>query len=198
MKTDSQEEGYFLWYLEELRSFGIVKEIERSPTYELYPKITAPFLDAKGKQKEQCLLRGHNYTPDFRVTWNPIEKGRFFLEMDAVYEEKPINRFFAHIAEGEYYTNFEVKPLLRGRPKLGAKSGAEAKINILAVHHVYGHYTHLVEVGRNDKSIFAKTFTPDRFLLTDKTGKPRKLHYEPRCLETYLSELAPLKTKSYL
>ena len=57
--------------------------------------------------------------------------------------------------------------------------------NIKFLYEKYNIYVNLIKVP----AIFKKTFTPDRYLLTDKTMKARTIKYEPRTLSKFINKV---------
>jgi hypothetical protein len=162
MKTDSKEELYFTWWLDDLIKAGLIEKYERAESFQLSSPVkvkVAKQLKTKVKMVERHLLDGHLYTPDFVVKFDRdfAKKcklwgfsGLCIIEIKADYDKDNMTRLF--------------------------------RINQKWVWKDYGVLVNLVKIP----SFFKKTFTPKRYLLTDKTMKPRRLGYKPRTLKQFM------------
>ena len=165
MKIDSNEELYFTWWLDELVTAGIVSEYKRGYSEKLSDPVkflVERQLKTKVKIVEKHVLNAHIYTFDFMVVINPefAEKCKFNLD----------NGCLAHIeVKGDYDAN-NMTRLFR--------------INQKWFYQKTGKVVDLVKIP----SFFKKTFTPSRYLVTDKTMKPRKLRYIPRTLQEFMEK----------
>lgn len=181
---DSKEEWYFTWWLNELKKHNVVLDYTCQPkAFDLSsPIILDNYKQLKTKKKEhkKKLLEGHIYTCDFRIVWN--QKSLNFLHKDVnggiefgldksiyLYSQMENNERVSYIeTKGE----FDFANMTR-----------LATINIKWVYEKYGIYVNLVKIGKKRNSFFDKTFTPERFLLTDKLKGKRILKYEPKNLQ---------------
>lgn len=173
MKFDSNEEMYFSWWLDELKEIKFLFNYERGfPLYLSYP-VKESFMvtyqtkkQKKNKTKivDKHLLDGHIYTPDFII--NTLQRNFFedILGM-TLYDAQ----CYVEV-KGDYDAN-NMTRLFRVNQKWVYKE-LELMINLVKI-----------------PSLFKKTFTPARYLLTDQTMKPRKLKYKPRSLKEFLEEL---------
>jgi len=165
MNFDSNEELYFSWWLDELKELGLVVDYHRGLPFLLSPAVKFT-VDKKLKTKtvkvQKHIIDDHIYTPDFVVEFNNV-----FINKAGLYHTDGI----AHI---EIKGNYDFNNMTR-----------LFKINQKWVYAKYGVLVNLLKVP----TIFTKTFTPARYLLTDKSGKPRKLNWTPKTLKQYLEEL---------
>ena len=161
---DSDEERYFLMWALELQKHGIIKKIDRAETYLLYEghyitETITKQLKTKVNvvEKITCILRPHEYTPDFLIEW--ADKNLLPLTYDNVslIEIKP-----------DYQTTNNMERLF--------------KINQKWMHDKYKLHVCLVKPNE----LFTKTFTPTQFLITNKSGKSRKIKWKVTTCQEYL------------
>jgi hypothetical protein len=185
---DSKEEEYFSWYLDELSSAGYVDNWQRPQTIVLANNLKAwSRKNQKSKPKSTVLLREQTYTPDFEVVWTPKAKEKgLVVELSTCdpltssedsLPESYSAPFVANNVFGRIVSTIEIKG--------GFTEHDESRIySILSkwTYQLYGVYIQRVIVSTAPNSIFAKTFCPAKFILTDKTLKLRKLKFTPRLI----------------
>lgn len=184
---DSDEERYFSWWLDELKAMGFIQEYFRPQTLSLSPSDTYQLLvkanTLKGKDKvvERELIKEHVYTGDYKVIWTALAHGIFYEPITEVIKNNDV-LFFAHFDDKiqEYYSLIEVKPEFDRN-----NMTREFTINKKWVYDNYGLYFELVKVPE----IFRKTFTPGKYLFTDKKKQLKKLDYKPIEIDEYLKRL---------
>jgi len=175
---DSKEEVYFLWYLSELERAGLVSKVEYQPkTYVLREPEHYQWekqLKKKVKTMEGSLLRGCSYTYDFHWLW----------------EEKTRGTFFDNITSGKkltavpFWTNrdvscVDVKGGFRGR------NHREFEVKRKWLRDKYDIFVQEVIPGK----LFAKTFTPERFLTCDSLlTRKRVINFEVRELGDFVNK----------
>lgn len=147
------------------------------------------------ENKWNCFMP-HVYTPDFEVTWN-VDMARrtvgvtdgdlrgtsvswigsvFFMASSG---KKGTNEYIlAHPDQGSFKTLFEVKPSFN-------KNKRSLSSVYKSVWNTHGEYVHECNISTKAGSFFDRTWTPTRYLLTDKTAKPRKLHYRARTVHPF-------------
>jgi hypothetical protein len=171
MNFDSNEELYFSWWLDELVESGFVLEYKRGSEFLLSDSVKATVeveyqtkkrKETKTKLVEKHLLGGHIYTADFNVLFRPS------------FAEKCGFNHDSGLAIIEIKNDHDANNMTR-----------LFKVNQKWIYQKYGMIVNLVKIP----SFFKNTFTPERYLLTDKTMKPRKLKYKPRLLKQFLEEL---------
>ena len=182
MMFDSDEEKYFSWYLKELEEAGFVAGWGRPDTIELATNVRV--WSKRGKTpKPTVLLRNQQYTPDFKVTWTQkAVDAKLVVELvpdegSDSFPESYAAPFMAGLEDKKLVSYIEIKG--------GFVAHDEGRIySILSkwTFQLLGVYVQRVSVSTAPDSIFAKTFCPDEFRLTDKTRKPRKLRFIPRTL----------------
>lgn len=202
---DSYEEIHFSWWLEELVATGYVKSWRRGENYELVPAVRQEYLKQRvsphtGKQLppqigNNTIKQRLTYTPDFEVVWSLKSLGLFFVFHDPnILMDGPMTyHFLAHQKEYETVSIVEVKPKLGMKGAMNSSRFTAARMNAMFLFDKHGIYANLVEIGTQPKGLFDKTFTPDRFLTTDKSGKPRTLKFQPRGLSGFVEETQKLK-----
>jgi len=165
MNFDSDEELYFSWWLDELVKADLIIEYKRGSEFLLSDPVKVMAekqLKTKTKLVEKHLLSGHIYTPDFNVLFRPSFASKCGFSHDS------------GLSIIEVKNDYDAKNMTR-----------LFRINQKWVAKETGIIVNLVKIP----SFFKKTFTPERFLLTDQTMKPRKLKHKPRSLTQYLEEL---------
>lgn len=179
---DSQEELHFSWYLNELRNQGYIDSWDKFENVnESYPltegmvhKYIKPMKRVEDKHLEQVILAPSSYTPDFKIWWNTKAHGIFVTDINIVSnKDKIITPFICqdNISIIETKGTFDNNNMTR-----------LANNNIKFVYEKFGVYINMVKVP----TIFKNTFTPGRYLLTDKTLKKRtSIKYEPRTISAF-------------
>ena len=171
---DSKEELYFSWWLDELKASKHINRWERNEasytlTEGLYHKYIVPMKRVPDKVKEQAILHPSVYTPDFIIYWEHKAIGKFvqIYRDEADSYTKLTTPFLCEagqlISVVETKADFDKNNMTR-----------LAKNNIKMVFKMYNVYVDLVKLP----SLFNKTFTPNRYLLTDRTLKPRTIKYK--------------------
>lgn len=183
MNYDSKEELYFSWYLDELVEAGYVARYEPQPeSFLLADTVIYEYekhLKTKTKTLFKTLLREHIYSPDFRVVWHKKVKGVFY---DSIYGQVNLLSvpFFTVNSNISY---IEIKPAFSLH-----NSQREFSINQKWMFQKHGFYVQKIIIANKGNNLFAKTFTPAKYLYTEKTKKLKKLKYQPRMLSEFLSK----------
>ena len=164
---DSKEELYFSWFLDQLKASRYINRWERNEvSYSLTKGLTheyiIPMKRVPDKVKEQAILLPSIYTPDFVIYWEPKAIGIFVqIFGNEAGNKKLTTPFLCSVDEMisvvETKADFDKNNMSR-----------LANNNIKFVYEKYKVYVDMVN----------KTFTPDRYFMTDKTFKPRKLNYK--------------------
>jgi hypothetical protein len=190
----SWEEYHFSHWAQELFDQGAIIGWEyESHQFNLCKPLKSKWtekLTTKEKVREQMVLRGHSYTPDF-VLYLPEKLHPNFRH---IFDETATSRHHGLWActapEGETVVYVEVKGALTTRLADGKER--EARINAKWAAARFGVVINTAHIGARGKArggketLFEQTFTPARYLLTDKTLKPRLIHYEQRPVEEWL------------
>ena len=188
MQPLSWEEYHVAHWCQELLVAGAISSWSHEPeTFPLSEPETAPWeekLKTKTKYRTQSVLRGHVYTPDFKLILHPDSPPVF----RAVKEGGPGRHDGLWVSvsdDGRHSVYLEVKGCLTTRLSEGKQR--EATLNQKWLWEKHRVLTNLSKVGTKKGGFFGKTFTPRRYLQTDKTRRARKLHYQPRTLEEWLA-----------
>ena len=177
---DSKEELYFSWYLEVLRNWNFIRSWEKIEepyklTEDLAIEYIKPMKRVKDKVLKQVLFKGRVYTPDFKIYWTEQAYGIFVQELSC--GEKITAPF---VSQG-YISTVEVKG--------GFDNNNMTRLavnNIKDVYEKYDDYITMIKVP----IIFKKTFTPERYLLTDKSFKQRKIKYATRSIKEFITQVS--------
>jgi len=183
---DSPEELWFSYWLKEVQEAGYINSFVSHPEpFLLSPAFFYSYdkaLKTKVKTLETNLLSPHIYTADYSVYWHKNARGIFWNSISDRVQLKSIPFVAQEIPDGNnnYYSIIEVKA---GFSKFHA--GREFSINAKWVMQKFGVYVNKVIIS-NKTGLFKDTFTPKKYLLTDKSKQNRKLHFEPRTLEEFI------------
>lgn len=181
---DSDQELYAYWYFEQLKEEGFINDIIHHPEpFELSESVNSSYVEklkTKDKIVSEELLKGHLYTADFIVVWSDKAKGVFFDLLDGGTRFKKRSSqvlFVGQVEGGDYLSVIEVKPLFDQNNMTRL-----AKINQKWVWDKHKYFINIMVPEKWMKN----TFTPYRYLITNKSGKPRKIKFEVRSLIEYL------------
>lgn len=155
---EAKNAGYVIEYLSQPECF-MLSEPERFPYVR------------NGKAATRELVKGHIYTPDYFVVWAKKAKGVLYFPIDSPYHN--IGCYFkAQQYKGGHVSIIEVKGT-------HDRNNMERlfKVNQKWVLKDWGVYVQMVRVGNKTNTLFSKTWTPKRYLLTERTMKPRKILY---------------------
>ena len=181
----SVEELYTYWYFKELQDVGIVLGIQpEPPSFKLATDQRITYkrrLKTKVKDDSRLLIKGHEYTPDFLITWNTEHKdiGKF-LHIIVNSTDDPKDKPF--ISFDSHKTYIEVKPSFDRHNMTRLFT-----LNQKWVFEAFDEYVNLVIPVGVSKSLFTKTFTPHRFLKTDSGKANRSIKHAIRSLSEFLA-----------
>ncbi len=176
---DSKEELYFSWYLEVLRNWNFVEWWNKNEkSYKLTDDVAISYIKemkrVPDKVLTQILLPGRVYTPDFLIKWTDQAEGIFTQELK---DGKKIKTPFVS-QEGhsivETKANFDKNNMTR-----------LATNNIKDTYYKHKVFVSMVKLPL----LFKQTFTPERYLLTDQTLKPRKIKYATRTIKDFINSI---------
>jgi len=180
---DSKEEEYFFWYLQELDEAGYIERFKYQPKpFSLSDKVTFTWnkqLKTKKKVMVKSLIQGHKYQADFLIIWKRKAAGIFFRESI----EKDILSYpfsLDLLLDNVYRSIVDVKGTFN-------QNDAWRRFSIER-KWVWQRYHINVEKIIPEK-LFKETFTPQRYLTTDKSNKPRKIAWKVHTLAEYVSSL---------
>jgi hypothetical protein len=186
---DSMEELYFLWYLEELKKNGYL-DFEHGQSISLNPnnleslRLQYDRQTTTPKQKKikiesklhKYLELNRHYTPDFTIQWQPKAEGIFFCRENTKLTKKQEIHF---IADESLVSIIDVKPTFQNPNHSYNFSEKQAFVYFMTGIFVQK----IVPLGK--AGMFAKTFTPNRYLFTDKSMAIRKINHKVRTLLEY-------------
>ncbi len=176
----SNEERYFSLYLDELKLKGIVNDYTNDvPSITLtngfIKEYIKPMKKVDDKVLFQELLPKRVYTPDFIIEWNPDnEYTKYFVHTLPDVISKVFTPFITlsdNKSIVEIKNDFDQNNMTRLFQQ-----------NQSWIYDKYNIYINLIKLP----SLFKKTFTPVRYMLTDKTLQERKLNYKPVLLNDYI------------
>jgi len=179
----SKEEIYFRWYLDDLKAAGIITSFDYQPAAWVLSDGAKAMqtieLKTKTKKVERTLFRPKTYQPDFLVYFNleclaTVDFYEDFKKYSIT--RKPADIPFLGGSGG--CCSVDIKPKFE---RDSARSRAFSLIQAW-VFHLYNIYVQPIVYQK----LFEKTFTPARFLLTDRTGKARKINFKVRSLQEFI------------
>lgn len=191
-------ELYFEWWLEELKSRGLVLKYEREPKTFLISDPVQIFYHQVKKTKKTLvpfqLYKPLNYTPDYKVVFSEKLKNKLFgviekslgVMHDSDYEEigsaYQNTLFYTELFQaskefpGCFDVWFDVKPpavAVKHSGQLG--SSRDFKYTSKMMYDNHGIIVNKVVPVGTKESLFGKTFMPFRYKFTDVSQSPRKL-----------------------
>ena len=178
-KLRSAEELHFSWWLDELGSAGIISGYRYEPkTYELCEKKTfmkRVQMKTKVKFVEKTILQSHTYTPDFTIFWNTIKHNLL----------KSIAKVSTVDVKGGYSRNYNDTAFPLNQKWMYDKFGIYVE-KVVSGSSTYKNSKKELVIK---KGLFAKTFTPKRYLLTDVSKIRRKIKFNVVLLEDYILKM---------
>ena len=182
----SDEELYFYWWLEELKSKKLCNYI-----YE--PEVFSLFKGDKHIIKfKSCSItpRSVNYTPDFIIKWSEKLRGILF-SIAETNDKKSV--FVAFVRDSNLISYIDVKGgFTRGRGSNSSAITFPLKQKwMLQKYNIYVQKIIPVGIFNKKKNIqeglFVETFTPAKYMITAK-GHQRELKYSPCMINKYLEK----------
>lgn len=188
----SDSELYIFWWIKELYDKGYILKFDYEPTAFILTEgvtITKGYTKVyKSKHRNNLvvdvsrkIIPRREYTVDFKIYWNNIAENLFFIsEVHSLLGDKiDINLPVAQWNNTEecYVTYFEVKPDSFDYQNMTRL----AKNNIAAVYERHKIIIELVKPS----ALFKKTFTPKRFLTTNKEGSTTFRKIKGEFVHTY-------------
>lgn len=209
----NSEEIYFGWWLDELQQAGLLHEHNAHPESFVIRDALPVYYEQHYRSNKPTIVKNFNlfqpitYTADRRVVFNATMADKLFgiignenlllhdpkLEAGSVYDHVMFYGTFKSLirVNGESMAEifFDVKPpaaALRKSGKLGSSRDFPLKQRML--YETLNVYVNkVIPIGSKD-CLFAKTFTPRRYLFQDSSGGVRKISkWKPRTLEAWLA-----------
>lgn len=146
---DSTEEDYFYEWLLELQNNSYIDYIHSNKkSYKLNKVVLAK---AKLKKKQVTLIKQKTYTPDFIIRFTEKARGIFFYDNG---DEKS-SLFYCHNNRRLCY--IDVKGSFT-RNLTSSITFPDRQLLMYTRHNIY--VNKVIPIGKDDKCLFAKTFTP--------------------------------------
>lgn len=186
MQFDSKEELYFSWWCEELEQAGYIDSWNQCKSYELGEKIINRYVEklkSKSKEKEQTILSGSEYTPDFEINWNPSAFELFYHEFPYLGADYKINTNLL-LAKFERHNETCCKSIIEIKPSFDKNNMTRLnQLNRRWMYQKHSIFVNLIKVP----DIFKDTFTPKKYLLTDTGKQQRIIHFPIVSLEQFVN-----------
>lgn len=197
---DSSEEIYMSWWLKEMVEAGMITRLKYQPKpfllFEGCSKVYLEHLKTKVKEKSFNLLRAHSYQADWLIHWNKQLLNKLFIGINDN-PQQHFNKYPITCNYNEkkdlYFSVIDVKGTFVGQ---GNSTGVTFPLNQKWVYQKYGIYVQKIipvpSVSKEGKvkpqsALFLNTFTPNRYLSTDLSNKPRKIKYPVKSINEYLN-----------
>lgn len=197
MDFDSNEELYFSWWLDELKSKGVILHWTYQPKkFTLFEPVVIPYekvLKTKTNIEECTLMQGHEYTADFLIYWHKKAYKKLHYPIFEI-SNRPIKSypFVSNIKKETdiYMSVVDVKGSFNQND-----AWRRFSIDQKWVYQKYGIYVNKIvphpSVSKDGKpkpasALFLRTFMPERFLITDKSMRQRKIKYQYQTIDMFL------------
>jgi len=192
LDNPTQEEWFAIW-LDELVRLGYVRSYTRHPeTFILSEEVSRTILtkkliykDTKREtikeiRKKEVLLKACTYTPDFLIVWNTSAHMFYTNAMELLTGVKR-NYFVSNRMAGTQVSYVDVKaPAGYGGTN---RSDVSFPVKQKWLYQTQGILVNKVMLAPNKKVkvttpyLWLETFTPNRYLFTDKLTKQRTIRY---------------------
>ena len=178
MTIDSNEEQYFVWWLEDLERYGYINSFGRAEGYKLANESTVHWTQEKQlkkstkiEDKSKSLFQDLIYTPDFDVNFDIIGVNKLFVRL---YQDLNVHALSGKPVPSGLMT-VDTRAIVEIKPNFDFK-GMSKKTIILRklVFEKYGIYINQVI----PEKLFKNTFVPQRYLRTDQNKADRKINFK--------------------
>lgn len=184
---DSMEELYFYWWVKELKDNGYILGFIPQPepfvlSKGLHVKYIKEMKKVPNKELAHTLIEPSSYTADGLIRWADKAFGLFVTNLDGLgddYTDESIckDKKLLNLLISDFsFCYIEVKPIFDQNNMTRL-----ARTNIKWVHDNTGRVVNLVI----PQKLFAKTFTPKRYLTCDKSSQKRKIHFKVQSLQEF-------------
>lgn len=188
----NKNEWYFEMWLNDLKKLGLVKYYDREPTtFTLYGEMVFYYsknikLKKKVKTEEvsKNLFRDITYTPDYKVVFTK-EASEYIKKLVNINNKwktsDDYNKYKNFLTsetdkEGNYIVYFDVKPpsfITKFSVKTGSSREFPIKQRLMwLIHNIY--VNKVIPLGSKN-CLFESTFYPERYKLSDKGTRLRKI-----------------------
>lgn len=195
LNPQSDEEVYFGWWIDDLLEADLIAEVDRFKL-ELASKCDFQFtfcesLKTKTKfdGKITSLLTDSSYTGDCKIVWNRSAFNRLTLTplSSITPEHYRLHKSWFYLLDGKT-SYIDVKPEYQN-PKHSYRFGEKQRTLFMET----GVYVQKIV----PQVLFADTFTPSRYLFTDKTRRLRKIKWKVRTLKEFLDRFLSMPNIIY-
>lgn len=200
---DSTEEKWFSFYVSELLEHGWLSAAQYQPDSITLVEdhYVHAYISKKNTNelKRVKLLAGMSFTPDWKLYWNDEADGVFFWTEGGVYQKgffpyskKYHNNHVPFFASGNI-SLIDIKGTFIGKSNTSAITFPVKQKCLLRD----GIFVQKIVVSLDEKSIFAKSFTPRQVIIDEvyvkdckhgKTGDS-KLKYKPTLIEHWTKRI---------
>lgn len=201
----SQEERWFMAYINELLDAGYLKEAVYQPeSFQVYEGgYTHAFVEQKNYNKpvDIKLVSPQKYTADFAFVWDKKAHGIFYWNTGGVYKINfyPYRKshaqnfipFYAMTVNNKMISYVDTKGTFAGRNNTSASTFPQKQAMTIMTQEIF---VQKVVVSLDEKGIFSRTFTPKSVVINEvyrrdcKHGKQgeSKLKFNPILLEQWV------------
>ena len=202
-KTDVNDiEMYFEWWLQELETEGYITGYSREPETML---VIPPYIHKREKHfktkantpEDFALIKSLEYTYDYRIIWNTksihIFTDVFNPDLAFRYGQPS---FISHWIDldgfKELVSYVDVKPhFVAAQFSSGLSTFYTFPLIqkiLMFTRSIYVNKAIPINSGKHgvNSCLFAQTFTPNRFLFTDKAAQQRKIRFRTVTLSAYV------------
>lgn len=210
---ENDQERFFRYYIEELLANGFLESFSREPeVFQVIPdfihKRVKQYKSKENSEQNYSLLKGANYTYDFRLIWTPKAIGIFteiFSLENPFLFGTPI--FISHYIElngtKKIVSYVDVKPHASAAQFGGNLSSFYTfpfiQKMLMNIYNIYINKAVPIPAGKplrkkgkvvnnrgNTTCLFATTFTPNRYLFTDTGSKTRTIHFRKQNINQFV------------
>lgn len=203
--TENPYEMYFRWYCDDLLQAGYLESFQReAETFKVLPKIDykrEKHLKTKENTFEPInLFQETNYTYDFKLVWS--EKALYIFTEPIDFDGAFVFGFPAFVSNWidvngivKMVSYVDIKPHYKAVEFGGGKMKSYYTFPFIQkyLYMTKGLYINKIipiNSGKNGISscLFASTFTPKRYVYTDKSGDERKIPFRKKSINVYCEQ----------
>lgn len=195
-------EMYFEWWLAELETAGFIESYSREAETML---IIPPYIHEREKHfkskantpEDFALIKSLEYTYDYRIIWN---QKAIYVFTEVIEAGVPFRfgqpPFVSHWMQIDGFTELvsyvDVKPHFIAAQYNGAMSSFYTfpliQKMLMFTRSIYINKAIPINTGKYgvNTCLFAKTFTPNRYLFTDKAAQQRKIRFKTVTLNAFV------------
>ena len=198
-----KEAGYVLSYTKSITPFVLTNPVVIRETFIKVLYKGTKRERSEERTKDRTLLNGSTYSPDFIVSWARKADGIFITmsKVNFLKGEVPFlasTKYSTRDGENSIVTPIDVKSPFRGKNCSDATFSLNRKV-VMKKYGVFVNKSILMPnrmLKKPGEYLFARTFTPTRYLFTNKTLESRKISYwKANTLEDFLLNCSTSKIK---